>query len=53
MSNFDMKGFLFILSGLFHFVMFYCHLLEACSFPVRERKGVNLDQKGDMEDWKE
>ena len=33
----------FALSIIFYFAMFCGHLLEACSFLVRDRKGVDLD----------
>lgn len=27
---------------IFHFVMFGCHILDACSFLIRNRKGINM-----------
>ena len=45
LSNFDV---MFVV--LSYFVMVCCYLLEACSFLVRHRKGVDLDGRGSGEE---
>ena len=35
---------------IFYFVMFGCYLLGACSFLMRDRKGVDLEGKGGGEE---
>lgn len=36
----------FSLHLVFYFVVFGCHPLEACSFPTRDGKGVDLEGRG-------
>jgi hypothetical protein len=35
---------------IFYFVRFGCYLLEACSFLMRDRKGLDLEGRGGWED---
>jgi hypothetical protein len=42
-----------LLYFIFYFVMFGCHLLEACSFLRRDRKEVDLEGKGGGEEHRE
>ena len=40
----------FLLHLIFYFVIFGCYLLEACSFLMRDRKGVDLEGRRGGED---
>ena len=42
-SNSDMTVFYFI---FLYFILFDCHLLESCSFLMKDRKGVDLEVRG-------
>lgn len=41
----------FILSYIFHFVIFCYYLLKVYSFLVKDRKGVDPNGKGCEEEW--